>query len=201
MIFKRRDTVGPFSRIRGLFAPRKGWRRGFTYIGRRVQRLPDTPHNIALGFACGAFASFTPLFTLHILVAIGIAWLARGNLFAAALGTIVGNPLTFPAIAALTLGVGGWITGAPDLAQYFKLSVVLSDVDHFLENLFVPYLLGCAVTGTVAGFASYLLVRPLVAAYQAARRRKLMDSARRRVAAHLKRGPIKTGAPAPDLAE
>ena len=30
--------------------------------GHRVRRLPDTPHRIALGFACGVFVSFTPFF-------------------------------------------------------------------------------------------------------------------------------------------
>jgi uncharacterized protein (DUF2062 family) len=69
MIFKRRKTLGPLGRLLEVLQPRKSWRRGFAYVGRRVQRLPDTPHRIALGFACGAMASFTPLFTLHIVVA------------------------------------------------------------------------------------------------------------------------------------
>ncbi len=201
MIFKRRESPGFLLRLRDFFAPRKGWRRGFSYVGRRVQRLPDSPHKIALGFACGAFASFTPLFTLHILVALAAAWALRANLFAAALGTIIGNPLTFPAIAAISLELGGWITGKPGLIAQFNPAVIFSDLEHFFGDLFLPYLLGGAGPGLAAAIASYLLLRPAVAAYQAARRRKLMESARRRVAAHLQRGPLKTGAPAPDPAE
>ncbi|MGF1660758.1 MAG: DUF2062 domain-containing protein [Rubrimonas sp.] len=201
MIFKRREKPGFLIRLRGLLAPRKGWRRGFSYVGRRVQRLPDTPHKIALGFACGAFASFTPLFTLHILVALAVAWALRANLFAAALGTIVGNPLTFPAIAALSLEIGGWMTGKPGLVKHFSPSVIFSDFRHFLDDLMLPYLLGGLAPGLAAAAASYILLRPAIAAYQAARRRKLMESARRRLAAHVGRRPLKTGAPTPDPAE
>ena len=201
MIFKRRERPDFLARLRGLLAPRKGWRRGFSYVGRRVQRLPDTPHKIALGFACGAFASFTPMFTLHIIVALALAWALRGNLFASALGTVVGNPVTFPAIAALSLEIGGWITGKPGLVTHFKPSVIFSDFQHFLDDLFLPYLLGGLAPGLAAAVASYLLLRPVVAAYQAGRRRKLMESARRRLAEHVGGRPIKTGAPAPDPAE
>ena len=53
MVFKRRDKP-PFSiRMRELLYPRRGWRRAIEYLGHRVRRLPDTPHRIALGFACG----------------------------------------------------------------------------------------------------------------------------------------------------
>ena len=39
-------------RARAWIAPRKGWARGFEYMGRRMQRLPDAPESIALGL-CG----------------------------------------------------------------------------------------------------------------------------------------------------
>ena len=63
MILKRREKA-PFSdRLRQAVAPRKGFWRGMDYIGKRLRRLPDSPHRIALGFACGALASFSTFFS------------------------------------------------------------------------------------------------------------------------------------------
>ena len=80
MIFKRRDKPPFRERLREALYPRKGFWRGMDYIRKRLHRLPDSPHRIALGFACGAFASFTPFFTMHILLAAGLAWVMRGNI-------------------------------------------------------------------------------------------------------------------------
>ena len=71
MVFKRRDKPPLLSRLREAVLPRRGWRRGIEYLGHRVRRLPDTPHRIALGFACGVFVSFTPFFGLHFVLAAG----------------------------------------------------------------------------------------------------------------------------------
>ena len=102
MIFKRREKPSLLYRIREFFAPRKGFWRGMDYIGKRMRRLPDSPHRIALGFACGAVASFTPFFGFHFFVAAGIAWVLRANIVASLFGTIVGNPLTFPFISGMS---------------------------------------------------------------------------------------------------
>ena len=98
MVFKRRDKRSWLSLTRDAVYPKKGWRRAIEYVGIRIKRLPDTPHKIALGFACGVFVSFSPLFGLHFLYAGLIALILRGNILAAFLGTFAGNPLTFPII-------------------------------------------------------------------------------------------------------
>jgi len=193
VIFKRRVRLNPFERVFAAMAPKKGWRRGFTYIGRRVQRLPDTPHRIAIGFACGVFASFTPFFTLHFIVAALCALVVRGNVLASALGTFCGNPLTFPLIAWASLELGGLILGGDHDAATFDVAAVFKDVWSFLDTLFLPYLVGGIAPGLVVSAAVYALVRPLVAAYQGRRRSRLMAAAKARVSAHLgaiKRPPV-----------
>ncbi|MEM9735433.1 MAG: DUF2062 domain-containing protein, partial [Pseudomonadota bacterium] len=99
MILKRREKLPFWTRVREIVAPRKGLWRGVDYIGKRMRRLPDSPHRIALGFACGAMASFSPFFGFHFFYAAGLAWLVRGNMVASLFGTIVGNPFTFPLIS------------------------------------------------------------------------------------------------------
>ncbi len=185
MIFGRRARLGFWGRLRSLMTPRKSWRRGFEYIGRRVQRLPDNPHRIALGFACGVLASFTPFFTLHFVVAVALAWLLRANLIAAAFGTAFGNPLTFPVIAGVSLELGGRMLGVEKKVAGFNPGLVFTDFERFMDRIFLPYLAGGLLPGLACAAACYLLLRPVIAAYQDRRRARLVAAARARVAAHL----------------
>ncbi len=182
MVFKRRDKAPFWSRVREILAPKKGWRRGYVYIGKRMQRLPDSPHRIALGFACGVMASFTPFFGFHFIIAALLAFLTRSNILASALGTFVGNPATFPFIAAVSFYVGHLITG---------ISIETPVNGHTfgwlwdnLERIFIPYLVGGLLPGFLTSAAFYFALRPIVAAYQNRRRNRLMERARSRVHEH-----------------
>jgi uncharacterized protein (DUF2062 family) len=206
MVFKRRDKPPLFSRIRHAIVPRTGWRRALEYLSHRVRRLPDTPHRIAVGLACGVFASFTPFFGLHFIVAALLAKLLRGNLLASVIGTFAGNPLTFPFIASLSLSFGRRILGygatgrdfsrvtdafrqffvglwqslaslfGHDDAQWGKLTL-------FLQDVMWPYFVGGLLPGLAASVATYYLSRPLIAAYQVRRRLRLAKRERKRRAA------------------
>ncbi len=158
--------------------PRKGWWRSVDYVNKRMQRLPDTPERIALGFACGAFVSFTPLFFFHFVIAGVFAWMLRGNVLAALLGTAVGNPITFPFIATAALNLGWWILGVDPVedAGGFSFSWLWENLDL----IFLPYLVGGILPGMIVAVVSYRVSLPLVAAYQKRRRDKLAEHAERR---------------------
>ena len=198
MVFKRRDKLSLLAQVRGALFPKKGWRRAFEYVVHRIKRLPDTPHKIALGFACGVFVSFSPLFGFHFIYAGLCALLLRGNVLAALLGTFVGNPFTFPLIAAISLHVGGDVMGLGRAGTDFAgiqsamwngitglwhsvLSLVWlsearwDEVGRFFSRVFFPYLAGGAFPGIVAGGITYWVARPLVGAYQARRRAKFLQ--------------------------
>jgi len=168
----------------------------FKRRNRRIKRLPDTPHKIAIGFACGVFVSFSPLFGLHFLVAAMAAVMVRGNVLASLLGTFFGNPVTFPFIATISYRTGQMFfdSSATDgsfrsiknaivdgfsgiwhsLLSIFRLSEpAWSDVGNFFSAVFMPYLIGGIIPGVICGIASYILARPIVAAYQKRRRSKL----------------------------
>lgn len=195
MIFKRREKRSMGEKLRDLVQPRKGWRRGVKYIGRRVQRLPDTPHRIAIGFACGAAASFTPFFTLHALVAVVLAWAVRGNIIAGVFGTAVGNPVTFPFIATTCMQTGYWLlglSGDTEAATQTKLSfsyLTEHPLDFFV-SIFTPYLVGGIAPGLLCGLGFYIALRPIVAGFQNRRRQVLAKRARDRVG-EAKRGQSK----------
>jgi uncharacterized protein (DUF2062 family) len=190
--------------VRALLAPRKGFWRGFGYVNKRMRRLPDSPHRIALGFACGALASFTPFFGLHFVVAVGFAWLVRANILAALFGTIVGNPLTFPLIASTSLWTGRWMLGLyhrgsdfEEITRAFAEGMdaiwgtvkswfgygpsMIEGLRVFMADIFVPYLVGGIIPGLIVAAICYWTIGPLVAAYQQRRRKRLLAiQARRR---------------------
>lgn len=203
MVFKRRDPRTLWRRFVAFVLPKRGYTRGWKYIGRRVQRIRDTPEKIALGFACGALASFTPLFGLHFFVAAFLAWIMRANVVAGLFGTIVGNPLSFPFIATASLGIGrfllgdrgnnvdgaGVLTAFGDVAGLLwnamksslgfhvenavSWGVTKARFHDFWEQVMFPYFLGGMITGLVIAVICYFLFRPAIAAYQKRRREKL----------------------------
>ena len=204
MVFKRRDKAPWLTRLTEAFWPRKGWKRAFQYVGKRVQRLQDSPHKIALGFACGAFVSFSPFFGFHFFAAALCAWLVRGNIVASLFGTIVGNPLTFSFIALTAMTIGNVALGRPadavdvpgamariaDVLGYLwgmlrtliglggETPVRISEFAHhfglFWDEIMLPYLVGGVGPGVLCAGVVYVVLRPLVAAYQDRRRARLV---------------------------
>ncbi|MBD3626000.1 MAG: DUF2062 domain-containing protein [Rhodobacteraceae bacterium] len=204
MVFKRRKQLSTARQVREFIYPSSGWRRAIEYFGHRLKRLPDTPHKIALGFSCGVFVSFSPLFGLHFIYAGICAMLVRGNLLAAFLGTLFGNPITFPFIAGTALGLGRKMMGAArdgenmhsikesfagafsglwqSLKAMFGFGQPAWDrLGAFFWDVFVPYFAGGIIPGLIAAVAMYFLTRPLVAAYQAQRRKRLCERAQQRL--------------------
>jgi uncharacterized protein (DUF2062 family) len=82
-----------------------------TYLVKRVTRLSGTPHSIAAGAACGVAMAFTPFVGFHLIGALLLSWLVRGNYIAAAVGTLLGNPWTFPLILVVTYQLGNVLLG------------------------------------------------------------------------------------------
>ena len=122
----------------------------------RIARLKGSDYSIAAGVACGAAVSFTPFVGLHLVIAFVWAWLIRGNLLAAAAGTIVVNPWSFPFIWVSVLYTGRRILGADyedavnvnfrDLfAGAFK-ALINFDFDLFFSDIWPilwPMMVGC----------------------------------------------------------
>ncbi len=204
MVFKRREQLTVWQRFRDFFYPRAGYRRTIEYLGHRIKRLPDTPHKIALGFSCGVFVSFSPLFGLHFIYAGLCALLVRGNVLAAFIGTFVGNPLTFPLIATTSLSAGRWMFGMNGSEKDFVsvkdaffeafgglwqsfLSIFgmgqasFDKLGVFWSEVFVPYYVGGLGPGLIAAAIFYFLTKPLIMAYQARRRTRLMERAKQKL--------------------
>lgn len=195
MILKRRTPRPLLRSIAEFFWPRGGWRRAATYVLHRMRRLPDSPERICIGIAAGVYVSFLPIYGLHFVAAALVAWVFRGNILAALLGTFYGNPLTFPLMAAGSLELGGWLMGtevrmsvarvmgaigrAADELWANLLAVFTGEVAHwtrlgrFFEDVYLPYLVGGLLLGLPFALLTYLVHLPLVRAYQRSRQKRL----------------------------
>ena len=106
MLFKTHQKSNFISKIFNFLWPKKGWKRIIKYTSLRLKRLPGSPHSIALGFTLGVTAALTPLFGLHFLIGIFLAWLFRVSMVASLIGNLLGNPWTFPFICIFNFKVG-----------------------------------------------------------------------------------------------
>ncbi|MEL6436614.1 MAG: DUF2062 domain-containing protein [Pseudomonadota bacterium] len=152
MLFQRRDKEPIIERARVAIIPRRNYARSWRYVVKRIMRIRATPYAIAMGVAAGAFASFTPFMGFHFLLSFALAWSLRGSMISAALGTAVGNPLTFPAIWATTHQIGTRILGASaeaDAARNFGQVWA----ENGLAALWEPFLWPMIVGGVPLGFA------------------------------------------------
>ena len=170
-MFRRRNKPGWIARLRDFLWPRRGWRRAGTYVFHRVRRLPGSPYSIAAGVACGAAMSFTPYIGFHFFGAALLAWLIGGNLMAAAIGTAVGNPWTFPFIWAGIFRLGVWMLGW-DVSHVLPDELTLSYIFERPGAILLPMSLGAIPATVVVWCAIYWPVRELVADYQRLRRHR-----------------------------
>jgi len=174
MSFGRRNPLSLLEQAKNILLPRSGIGRVMRYIKLRLQRLPGTPHVIALGLSCGVFVSFTPLIGFHFLIGGLIAYLIGGSIIASAIGTFVGNPWTFPLIWLSTFRLGYIMMGREHDASVVQGTLqpdqlIMSTEPGVWERIIdvlLPMLVGSLPIGIAAGIVCYLIMRPLIATYQ-----------------------------------
>ena len=117
----------------------------------KVYRIRDFPESIAIGLAWGAAVSFTPLLGFHLIICYLGTVIMRGNLIAATVGSVVGNPWTFPFFFYVAYQLG--------LIFYFEpLGNYDFTIQFFIENfksLFFPTLLGSLPIAIIVWFITY----------------------------------------------
>ena len=137
----------------------------------KLARLPASPYAIASGFACGSMVSFTPLLGLHFILAIVFAYLIRGNFVAALLGTIVGNPLTFPFIWGLIYKVGAFVI--PIKYNEFNDGINIDMIITQTYEIFFPMLLGGAILALPIWLITYLVTFSFISSYKKSKKEKI----------------------------
>ncbi len=194
-MFRRRIKPSSFQRVRNVLWPRGGWRRSSQYFAHRVARLPGTPYSIASGVAIGAAVSFTPFIGFHFVLSALLSLITRSNVVASLLGTVVGNPWTFPFIWLWLYTCGNWILGVDESSAtvHFDMAVLwdfivlglsyvgggvifgrwdgadhetLRQLWHSIVDIIWPMLVGCIPTSFVVWMVCYFPVRRAVVIYR-----------------------------------
>lgn len=177
MLFRPRTPPTLAYRVQTALWPRRSWARSIRYIGLRLKRLPASPHRIALGFAVGVFMVFTPFLGLQLILCILVAWMVRGSILAAVMGSLVGNPLTYPSIWIATYSLGIMLIGDSTPFQLTILQERAGDFTSALEaasfsgitrtlynlwQLIKPMAAGSIPIGGLAALLAYVGVRRFV---------------------------------------
>lgn len=163
MLFRRKRQA-ILTRIANFFWPQKGFARGWLYLMLRILRLRSSDYALAAGVASGVAVSFTPLFGFHFVLAVMLAWLVRGNLIMAMIGTSIGNPWTFPFILVLIHSVGVYFFGLAETeADLSVLSCenLMESPGSALVSIFTVLrasLLGGLIIGSLAGLLVFTIV-------------------------------------------
>lgn len=208
MVFRRRDRRPTLTALREAFLPRGGWKRATQYVVHRLRRLPDPPHRIARGVFVGVFISFTPLFGIHLIGAVLLAWLVRGNVLAAVFATFFGNPVTIPLMGIGAVEAGHVILGRTDemgieaifqafssawtsiwhnlLAPFTSYTAEWGGLVDFFRNIFLPYLVGGVPLGIIFGLICYYATLPVISTYQRLRERQRRERVEKAIEKRLK---------------
>ena len=104
----------------------------------KIYRIRDFPESVAIGLAWGTSISFTPLLGLHLIICYLGTLSMRGNLIAATVGSVIGNPWTFPFFFFLAYKLGLFFFFSPLEYYEFKISFLINN----FNELFFPTLIG-----------------------------------------------------------
>jgi uncharacterized protein (DUF2062 family) len=189
-MFKRKTKPSLFSQLGEMLWPRSGFKRASLYVWHRIRRIGATPHSVALGLATGVFMGFNPLIGFHLIIAGIVCWLLGASFIAAAIGTLVCNPLMCPLMMVGNYQVGMLLIGekiredfifnAPQLTwSYFVTDPVhvASQLWSILAPVFLPMMLGSFILGVGVAIPTYFGARALVDAHQRRRKARLRAKA------------------------
>lgn len=133
----------------------------------------DPPEVVAASFAVGVAISFTPLFGLHFVMALALAWLLRLKTMDVVLGTLVVNPLTFVPVATAALPIGRFVLRANlEASDALHLRELLtpgfwSAAGPKMRLMGLQWATGMFILSFVAGAVTYAIVLRLIRLHRA----------------------------------
>ncbi|MBL7174575.1 MAG: DUF2062 domain-containing protein [Desulfobacteraceae bacterium] len=156
---------------------RRGAVSGLRKTYERFIKIRGEPRDIAMGFALGLFLGFSPMFGFQVWVAILLAALFKWNKIAAALGTVISNPITTPFIYVATYYVGSKLF---DTAQILPARLAW-DFDMLVRILsktpqvFWAWTLGGVIIGLPLACFGYYLSYAAIVRYRTQLRQRVVE--------------------------
>ncbi len=180
-IFKRRKKKVFAQKMREVFHPPLGYRRAFWYWLHRLGRLNASPRSIAAGTACGASISFTPFIGFHLIGGWLMCLISGGNPLAMVIGSVIGNPWTFPLIWIGIYKLGVFLLGIDMTAEGAVAHLTLDALKHSPGHIFWPMTVGGVLIALLVWPITFYLVRPVVKRYQEKRQRRIANGKKLRL--------------------
>lgn len=146
-----------------------GWRKIRERVRGAIAAESDE-RSLAAGFAVGVFFSFTPLVTLHMVLALIVAVVLRLNKATTIAGVWVNNPYTMPFVFYGCFRLGERMLGMrvpPPSFESYDVRAVLEAAVPYAAPLF----LGTTVVGIAAAVLGYLVVYHITVKVKSARRK------------------------------
>jgi uncharacterized protein (DUF2062 family) len=125
--------------------------------------VKDTPHRISIAFALGIFIGMSPLFGIHTLLGLLVAYLFRLNKLTTIVGVYITNPWTIIPIYTFSTWVGAKCLGVDKLLPDIDWgNITFSALMKDLGPLLMPFLLGTVIIGAFSSVISYIIIYHLV---------------------------------------
>ena len=129
---------------------------------KKTNNLQGDPHYIALGMAAGVFIAVTPTFPFQTFFAIGLAFILRASKAAAAIGSLLSNPLTIPFIYWGNYKIGSIFLKeiySFDIKKISITEILNRGVDAAAINIAAAMIAGGAVLGIIPAFIAYFITK------------------------------------------
>ena len=185
MLFSPRHPPSWRTSLRVALWPRRSFARSVRYVGWRVLRLGGSPHGLALGVALGVFVATLPVLGVQFMLAGVLAWMLRGNVPAALLGTFWANPISLPLLwgssywlGSAATGTSATLTSADMFAMFEQVRLMiltpgrqtLAIVYDVLWPVWKPLMLGSLPIAILCAVLFYGLTYNLIGGYRVSRR-------------------------------
>jgi uncharacterized protein (DUF2062 family) len=125
--------------------------------------VKDTPHRISIAFALGIFIGMSPLFGVHTLLGLLVAYVFRLNKLTTIVGVYITNPWTIIPIYTFSTWVGAKCLGVNKLLpeidwRHVTFSALMND----FSPLLMPFIVGTVIMSCFSAVVSYFIIYHLV---------------------------------------
>lgn len=143
--------------LRPMRLLRSRWLRPHAGLLLRRSLWQPTPRGVGIGLACGVFFGILIPFG-QMLVAILAAALLRGNLFLAALGTLITNPLTVPFVYVGAHRLGRWMFDGSPQAEIDATVAAAAQVSETFWSQLTSFDFGTATLHLATGLTACAVI-------------------------------------------
>jgi uncharacterized protein (DUF2062 family) len=133
---------------------------------KQMVTLSVPPDKLALSSAIGVFVGISPYVGLQTYIGLALTTLFRVPFLPAVIGINITNPLTIPVIFAFTTKVGMLLLDVELEMDFSWKALTLERLLEAGKTLFLPFIVGTHLIGTVLSIFTYFAVYYIVKRYR-----------------------------------